>query len=145
MPEKVSTPEELSVSLQQEPRKWVTYLNEITNYITFLHIQEQEKTLQARERYAETVTTEQNSVLREALDTNISLNGQVKELRHQLTTAQKQVFKAMARSSIPAQTSSMSSFSQENSTQSFPSKNESDHRSDKIPDPRIFDETKAKL
>ena len=82
MPEEVSTPEELSVSLQQEPLKWVTYLNDITNYVTFLqsHIQEQEKTLQVRESYAETVTTEQNSVLREALDTNISLNGQVKNL-----------------------------------------------------------------
>ena len=70
MPEEVSTPEELSVSLQQEPLKWVTYLNDITNYVTFLqsHIQEQEKTLQARESYAETVTTEQNFVLREALD-----------------------------------------------------------------------------
>lgn len=46
MPEEVSTPEELSVSLQQEPLKWVTYLNDITNYVTFLqsHIQEQEKT-----------------------------------------------------------------------------------------------------
>ena len=104
MPEEVSTLEELSISLQQEPWKWVTYLNEITNYITFLqcHIQEQERTLQARGRYAETVTTEQNSVLCEALNTNIFLDGQVKELRHQLTTTQEQVFKAMTVSSIPA-------------------------------------------
>ncbi len=60
MLEGVSTPEELSISLQQEPQKWVTYLNEITNYITFLHnhIQEQEKILQARERYVKTVTIE---------------------------------------------------------------------------------------
>lgn len=150
MPEEVSTPEELSVSLQQEPLKWVTYLNDITNYVTFLqsHIQEQEKTLQARESYAETVTTEQNSVLREALDTNISLNGQVKKLRHQLAIAQEQVFKAMTHASVPtpaAQTLPTSSSFQENGTSLSLPKSTSDHRSDKIPDPPIFDGTKAKL
>ncbi len=55
------------------------------------------------------------------------------------------MFKAQTCSSIPAQTSPISSFSQENSTPSLPSRNASDHRSDKIPDPPIFDGTKAKL
>lgn len=150
MPEEVSTPEEFSVSLQQEPLKWVTYLNDITSYVTFLqsHIQEQEKTLQARESYAETVTTKQNSVLCEALDTNISLNGQVKELHHQLATAQEQVFKTMTHASVPApaaQTLPTSSSSQENGTSSSLPKSTSNHRSDKIPDPPIFGGTKAKL
>lgn len=150
MPEEVSTPKEFLVSLQQELLNWVTYLNDITNYDTFLqsHIREQEKTLQPRESYAETVTTEQNSVLREALDTNISLKGQVKELRHQLATAHEQVFKAMTHAFVPApatQTLLTSSFSHGNGTSSSLSKSTSNHRLDKIPDPPIFDGTKAKL
>lgn len=65
-------------------------------------MQEQEKTLYNREAIAEPVTTKQNLVLRGALDTNISSNGQVKELRHQLAAAQEQVFKAMVNASISA-------------------------------------------
>ena len=54
----------------------------------------------------------------------------------------------MTRTPVPApaaQTPPTLSFSQENSTPSIPSKGTSDHRSDKIPDPAIFDGTKAKL
>lgn len=60
IPEGLSTPEELLINLQQETKKWLTYLNEIENYVTLLwgHIQEQEKTLQSHKCYAEMVTTE---------------------------------------------------------------------------------------
>ena len=80
----------------------------------------------------------------EALDTNISLNEEVKELRYQLTTSQDQMFKARTSSSIHAQTSPISFSSQENSTLSLPSRNASDYRSDKISDPPIFNRSKAK-
>lgn len=36
MPEEMNTIKKLLVNLQQEPPKWVTYLNDIINYVTFL-------------------------------------------------------------------------------------------------------------
>lgn len=154
MPEEVTTPEHVSLSLQQQPGKWVDYPNDVTQYVAYLrtHIRSQEETLRAREIYAENITNEQNSHLREALNTKIALTGQITELHHQLVDVQERLVNALANPPIQpqpvllsAQGNTTAGLSSETVRKTGNSTSTKEHRSDKIPDPPMFDGNKTKL